>query len=119
VVAATPALSGYPGGPGLPDAADSGVSAAAPGRGEAQGPGGPSVWQRAQQAWRDAGIEWQRPAAGWEPAEAGWERVQDGAAGGTAVRPGGGRWPARRAAWLAVIAVIAVVLAVLGLVVFG
>src|SRR5436305_11268835 len=146
VVAATPALKGYPGGPGLPDAAADAAAAAA--CREAHGHGGPSVWQRAQQAWRDSGVEWQRPAADWEPAEAEWERVQDVAADDSAVRSGGGlwrvrrgavrsrgglwrvrrgavksaggRWHIRRAVWLAAIAAIVIVaLVVAGFLVFG
>ena len=73
VVADTPALKGYPGGPGLDVPAG---STAAPGGREALGLASPSVWQHAQRAWRDAGVEWQRPGADWEPAEAEWERVQ-------------------------------------------
>ena len=68
VVAATPALRGYPGGPGL-------GGSTATGRGN-RGLTSPSVWQHAQQAWRESGVEWQRPADGWEPAEAEWDRVQ-------------------------------------------
>jgi hypothetical protein len=77
VVAATPALRGYPGGPGL------GAGDGPGGRSgrETRGLNAPSVWQQAQKAWRESGIEWQRPAAGWEPAEAEWERVQAAPAG--------------------------------------
>lgn len=92
VVAGTPALGGFPGGPGLASAAapaDTAGIAASAAR-ETRGLGSPSVWQRAQRAWREAGVEWQRTAADWEPAEAEWERVQgepsgrNGGAGGLA-----------------------------------
>jgi len=72
VVAGTPALRGFPGGPGLAPAAATVVTAAR----EARDLGRPSVWQRAQQAWRGAGVEWQQTPGNWEPAEAEWERVQ-------------------------------------------
>ena len=106
VVSATPALRGYPGGPGL------GLGDEEPGAQssrEARGLSAPSVWQQAQKAWRESGIEWQRPVADWEPAEAEWDRVQATPAGqqrGAAVQaltrspgPSGaklaGRMPAR------------------------
>ena len=75
VVAGTPALSGFPGGPGLAPAAAPADAAATTAR-ETLGLGSASIWQRAQRAWREAGAEWQQTAADWEPAEAGWERVQ-------------------------------------------
>ena len=73
VVVGTPALKGFPGGPGLAAAAPAAAPAAA--ARENRGMGRPSAWQRAQQAWRDSGVEWQRTDAGWEPAEAEWERL--------------------------------------------
>lgn len=78
VVAATPALRGYPGGPGL--GTGDGEPGSQTGR-EARGLSTPSVWQYAQKAWRESGIEWQRPAGDWEPAEAEWDRVQATPAG--------------------------------------
>jgi hypothetical protein len=73
VVAATPALKGYPGGPGLDEAAEEQGSPV--GR-DARVLSSPSVWQSAQKAWRDSGVEWQRSAAEYEPAEAEFERMQ-------------------------------------------
>ncbi|HEY2579172.1 MAG TPA: hypothetical protein VGI74_22930 [Streptosporangiaceae bacterium] len=106
VVAATPALRGYPGGPGLRIGDDE--LGGRPGR-EARGLSAPSVWQDAQKAWRESGIEWQRPVGDWEPAEAEWDRVratptgkQRGAPGQTLTQSPGapgakmtGRLPAR------------------------
>jgi hypothetical protein len=94
VVAGTPALRGFPGGPGLAPAAApaDAASAAAAATRETRGPGSLSVWQRAQQAWRDAGVEWQRTAADWEPAEAEWER-------GQGERSGQDRGAGGQAAW--------------------
>jgi hypothetical protein len=73
VVSATPALRGYPGGPGLGLGDDEPANHHVR---ETRGLSTPSVWQQAQKAWRESGIEWQRPAGDWEPAEAEWERVQ-------------------------------------------
>jgi hypothetical protein len=69
VVAATPALKGFPGGPGIDTLDDTGGP-------DVRGLNSPSVWQNAQRAWRDSGVEWQRPVADYEAAEAEWERVQ-------------------------------------------
>jgi hypothetical protein len=89
VVVGTPALGGFPGGPGLGSAAaPADAAAVATAARETRGLGSSSVWQRAQRAWREAGVEWQQTAADWEPAE--WERVQgepsgqNGGAGGLA-----------------------------------
>jgi len=72
VVSATPALKGFPGGPGIdPFGGQDG-----PGERELRDLNSPSVWQSAQRAWRDSGVEWQRPGSDYEPAEAEWERVQ-------------------------------------------
>jgi hypothetical protein len=77
VVAATPALKGYPGGPGLDEAAEEEEEEeASPGGREARVLASPSVWQNAQKAWRDSGVEWQRSVGDYEPAEAGFERIQ-------------------------------------------
>jgi hypothetical protein len=97
VVAGTPALSGFPGGPGLGPAAApaDGVGTAAAtttATRETRGLGSPSVWQRAQQAWREADVEWQRTAADWEPAEAEWERVQGEPSGQTRGAGGQAAW---------------------------
>jgi hypothetical protein len=81
VVAATPALKGFPGGPGIDTLDDTS------GR-DVRGLNSPSVWQHAQRAWRDSGVEWQRPVAGYEPAEAEWERVQAAPAGKRRTVPG-------------------------------
>ncbi|MGH3158285.1 MAG: hypothetical protein ACRDNF_17170, partial [Streptosporangiaceae bacterium] len=93
VVAATPALKGFPGGPGLDTMTDDQDVTA--GR-DARDLHSPSVWQNAQWAWRDSGVEWQRPVEGYEPAEAEWERVQ--AAPPTKRRPGRSASPGRSAA---------------------
>ncbi|HEV2451959.1 MAG TPA: hypothetical protein VGS62_08525 [Streptosporangiaceae bacterium] len=69
VVADTPALRGYPGGPGL-EIPGSGQAA-----GESHHLSTPSSWQDAQRVWRAAGVDWQRTVPGWETAEPGWDRV--------------------------------------------
>ncbi|HEY3952090.1 MAG TPA: sialidase family protein [Streptosporangiaceae bacterium] len=73
VVADTPALKGYPGGPGLDEAAE---DEASQGGREARVLASPSVWQNAQKAWRDSGVEWQRSVGDYEPAEAEFERIK-------------------------------------------
>ncbi|HEY3732971.1 MAG TPA: hypothetical protein VGL63_03560 [Streptosporangiaceae bacterium] len=70
VVGATPALKGYPGGPGL-DLPENGLA----GR-DSRNLRAPSAWQLAQRAWLESGVEWQRPAAGAQPAEAEWDRLR-------------------------------------------
>ncbi|HEY2442122.1 MAG TPA: hypothetical protein VGI31_03220 [Streptosporangiaceae bacterium] len=76
VVGATPALKGYPGGPGL-DLPENGLA-----RRDSRNLRAPSAWQLAQRAWLESGVEWQRPAAGAEPAEAEWDRLRSAPSSG-------------------------------------
>jgi hypothetical protein len=72
VVGPTPALRGFPGGPGIEQAAEEPVGTPAAQR---RGNGG-SLWQQAQAVWRDSGVAWQHPAADPQAGPAEWERVE-------------------------------------------
>jgi hypothetical protein len=92
VVGATPALKGFPGGPGIDTLTGDKDGP------DAHGLSSPSVWQNAQRAWRDSGVEWQRPGSDYEQAEAEWERVQAAAPARRRNRPrlGGSGQPTGR-----------------------
>lgn len=98
-VAATPALKGYPGGPGLQPLG--GGEDGPPGT-EARILSSPSVWHSAQQTWRQSGVDWQRPAGDYEPAEAEWERVATAPSGRGSPLGGAAGPSARQAARVSV-----------------
>lgn len=87
-MSSTPALRGFPGGPGLPETGQDGESPAAQGAsGRASSP-----WQRAQHAWQTAGADWVREP-GWLPAPA-WSDAarRHRVAGPQQAKPVGADW---------------------------
>jgi hypothetical protein len=82
----TPALRGFPGGPGLPETSAAGQVPAG------NGAAGASPWQRAQRAWQTAGVDWVRQP-GWLP-EPAWPDAarRHWVAGPQQVKPVGADW---------------------------